>query len=141
QTYVDGQPGDTFRRINDSEGRTLTNQIKSFPGLALSTVITYDGDTERVLKTEVLQNGASRSTRVPLPEVRQGDGTYQLPVRVTPAWGIPSVETYPIGDPLARRASLVFDNGDAIQVIEWFDGTALPKISERRDRIGQPKER
>ncbi|HEY2952658.1 MAG TPA: hypothetical protein VGK40_08750, partial [Verrucomicrobiae bacterium] len=108
QTFVAGQPYDTFRVVNDSEGRTITDGIKQVAGLDLNTVITFDGDTDRALKAETFQSNDVRVTRQFLPEQKQADGRYLLPVAITPFWGLVSTQTFLIGDVTARPVATVF---------------------------------
>jgi hypothetical protein len=62
QLYLAGSPADEYRIITDDQGRTIEEGIRTWPRLELKTVLTYDGDTERTLKAEVLQNGQVRAT-------------------------------------------------------------------------------
>ena len=141
QTIVAGQPYDTFQTVNDSEGRTITDGIKQAAGLDLKTVITFDGDTDRAMKAETFQSNQVRVARQFLPEQKQPDGRYLLPVTVTPFWGLVSTQTFLIGDATARPVATAFENGDTARATEWFEATSIAKVSEVIDRSGRVKER
>jgi hypothetical protein len=141
QLYVDGQPYDAFRRVTDAEGRTVLDGLRQFPGLGLRTTITYDGGTERALRTELLQNNQIRLTREFQPDVRQPDGSYRLQVKTTPYWGLAWVESLRLGDVLARPLSKQFENDESANVTQWYDGTAIARTSELRDAHGRLKAR
>jgi hypothetical protein len=141
RTWIEGVAHDEYTTLSDAEGRTVVNEIREWPGLALRTELTYDGDSERVLQAEVRQNGQVRSTRRALREVVQPDGAYWLQVEVIPFWGLTSTNRYPLGDPLGRVATIEFENGRHATVAEWFADSAIPKVTELRDRQGRPIER
>ena len=141
QTFLGGQPHDLFRAIMDAEGRTVTNQIKNLPNLTLHTAVTSDGDSERLIRAETFQNGRLRLSRVPQAEARQPDGSWLLPVRVVPAWGLPKVETFTLGEPLGRPTLVTLESGDQLRTTVWYDGTAISQATERYSRSGLPKER
>src|SRR5262249_39834641 len=111
--------------------------IRQWPQLDLRTVITYDGESERLLKAEVRQNGEVRATHRALGELRQPDGSYRLRVEVVPFWGLAQTNTVRLGDPLGRVEAIEFENGSRVTVVEWFADTAIAKIAEERDRHGR----
>lgn len=141
RAFVEGRFYDEYRAITDSEGRTIVDAIKRQPGLDLRAVTTYDGGTERRLKTEWLHNGAARLTHEFLGEQRQPDGAFWLQVRGTPFWGLSFTNRYRLDDPLARVLSTAFENGERSRVTEWFPGTAIAKVAELSDRHGRVRER
>ncbi|MBI2947568.1 MAG: hypothetical protein HYY23_07970 [Verrucomicrobia bacterium] len=141
QSYVDGPAYDSYRRTTDDEGRTILDHTRDFANLKLRTVITYDGASDRVTKSEQFQNDQLRGTHRSEPEQRQPNGSFLLPVTVLPRWGLVSTQTFLIGDILGRPAKIEFENGDRAQITEWFDGTAIAKTSEVMDPSGRIKER
>jgi hypothetical protein len=141
QTFGEGRLADTFRVITDVEGRTIVDGIREFPGLQLRTEIRHEGDTERVIESEELQNGQRRTLRRPQPPVQPTNGGWLLPVEVRPAFGLSSTQFFGIGDALARPASTVFEDGTTARVAEWFSGMARPRVSEVLNANGRRRER
>ena len=141
RTHVEGQPYDDYRLFIDDEGRTTVDRIKQLPGVDLRTIVAFDGESERVLKAETFQNNELRVTHVVQREERQADGTYLLPVKVVPYWGLTLTNTLRLGDPSGRPLSTSAENGDRTIATEYFAGTAIPKVSELSDRDGRVKAR
>jgi len=138
--FVAGQLSDQYELATDGDGRTILDGLRQYPGLELKTAIVYEGATERTLRAEVFQNGERRALHEVLPEVRQADGVYLVPVRVVPFWGLVSTNTYRLDDPLGRLVSGAFENGDRATVLEWHPGTAMARVAEVADRHGRAKE-
>ncbi|MBI3416899.1 MAG: hypothetical protein HY043_16535, partial [Verrucomicrobia bacterium] len=141
RTFVDGLPHDTFRIITDAEGRTTTDGIKRLPGLELQTTVAFDGASDRPARAELRQNGAVRLTREYLPEVQSTNGAWLLPAKAVPYWGLTSTQFVRLDDPLARPQATHFENGEHVEVIEWYQGTSVARISKLFDRRGRAKER
>src|SRR5947209_2581166 len=74
RTWLEGAPYDEYETITDAEGRTVADAIRQWPQLELRTVISYEGESERLLKAEVLQNDEVRATHRALGELLQPDG-------------------------------------------------------------------
>ena len=140
QTFLDGGVLAHYCVIDD-EGRTVQTAIRSYPDLDLRTVITYDGDSDRILESKELANGRVRFTQRPLAAEMQPDGTWLLPVAATPAWGISYTNRFRLGDPFGRVTGTLFENGDIGRVETWFPGTAVARIAILYTRDGRPKER
>jgi hypothetical protein len=132
---------DTYRIITDAEGRTIESGIREFPGLRLSTLIRYDGESDRTLESEELQNGQRRALRTPLPLVQASNQTWLLPIQVTPAWGLSFTQTFLLGDALARVNSTFYEDGTSARAREWFPGTSLARITEVFAPNGSLRER
>jgi hypothetical protein len=141
QTYLEGKPYDLFRRGTDAEGRTTLEGLRTLPGLDLRTRQNFDGDSERVVSAIQLLNNVPRLTRQTQSAQRQPDGSWWLPVTVTPSWGLVSTQMLVIGDLRSRPVSTVLETGERIAVREWFGDLALPKVTEVIDRQGRPTER
>ncbi len=141
QRYAEGQLCDSFRRLSDVEGRVRLDEVRDWPGLSLKTEVAYEGWSERPVRAQTLQNGQVRWTRLWLEEERKNDGSSLLTVKTVPHWGLALTQTYQAGDPLKRPMTSRFENGDSLHVRQWFEGTALPKIYELRDRHDHPNER
>src|SRR5262249_28663669 len=86
RTWLEGASHDEYETITDAEGRRVVDAIRQWPQLDLRTVLTYDGQSERVLQAEVQQNGEVRATLRALGELRQSDGSYRLRMEVVPTW-------------------------------------------------------
>jgi len=110
-------------------------------GLQLFTVLSYDRDSDRVVKSEEYLNGQLRTTRTPQPEQQDSAGRTLLPVTVVPFWGLASTQTFVLGEPLGRPEMVFYENGRTVRVTDWFSGTAVPRVSETRDRHGNLIER
>lgn len=137
QTYVDGKDYDSFAVETDSDGRLVNDGIRRLPGLELRTVITYDSGSDRVLRTEEFQNSKLRVVRHVEPE--QKDSSLQ--VVVVPHWGLIATQIFLIGDPIARPVATRFENGESARTTEWFEQTAVARVTEVLDRHGRAKER
>src|SRR5439155_5861446 len=140
-TFVGGKLHASFYAFNDPAGRTVTNNFRQVGPLELYTAITYDGDSDRVIKAEEYQNGRIRTTRVVQSEQQDGMGRTILPVRIIPFWGLASTQIFLFGEPLGHPQMTIYENGTTAQVVEWFSGTDLPRRTETRDRHGNPLER
>ncbi len=141
QIFVEGSLGDEYRAITDEEGRVIQDGIRAWPPLDLKTVLTYDGDSDRVLKSEALQNGQVRATCRPLGVVRRPAGDWVLPVEVVPVWGLVHTNSYILGDPVARMVETEFENRHRSRVLEWFSNTGVARSTEGLDRQGHTIER
>ena len=138
RTWLEGAAHDEYRRVTDAAGRVVADEIREWPQLELRTVMVHDGDSERMLRSEVRQNGRIRSTRRALPEVLQADGRHELPVEVIPYWGLAGTNIYRLGDPLGRPLAVEIENGDRASVVEWFADSPISRVTELRDRNGRP---
>ena len=139
--YVDGEVADEYRTVADAEGRIVEEGLRQWPQLELRTRRTYDGESERVLRVEELQNGEIRLTRQIVGlEPRPGGGWWQK-VAVTRAWGLAFTNSFLIGDPLGRLVETEFENGDRVRVVRWVGGGAVAQITEVLDRHGHVKDR
>jgi hypothetical protein len=141
RTWLDGISYDEYGAMLDAEGRTVVDGIRHLPPLELRTILTYDGGSERVLRAEVMQNGAVRVTHRALGEIRQPDGAYWLRVELVPAWGLVCTNSYLLGDPLGRTVAVDFENGNRVETVEWFASAPIAKVSELHDRHGRLLER
>jgi hypothetical protein len=139
--YLEGSLADEYRIAIDDEGRTIEQNIRTWPGLDLETVLTYDGDSQRVLQAEALQNSQVRARYRSLGAFQRPDGAWLLRVQGTPFWGLTFTNSYLLGDPLGRVLLTEFENGDRSRVTEWFPNSDIPRISEVIDRQGHTKER
>jgi hypothetical protein len=137
RTWIEGAPHDEYDKITDTEGRAVVDGIRQWPQLDLRTVITYDGGSERVLQAEVLQNSEVRATHRTLGEVRQPDGSYHLVVEAVPSWGLAQTNTCRLGDSSGRPIAIEFENGERVNVVEWFPDTPFAKLAEISDRHGR----
>lgn len=141
RTHLDGKPHDEYRKLADAEGRLVIDRIRRVPGLELKTVVQYDGSSDRVLRSEQLQNGQWRTRYEVGPIQEQPNGAVHLRVQVVPAGGLTSTQTFVLGDPLARPIRVEYENGDRAEVTDWFPGAAEARVTLVNDRYGQPKER
>ena len=139
--WLEGAPSDEYQTVADVEGRTVLDGIRQWPQLELRTVLTYDGESERVLQAEVRQNGELREIHSTVGEVLQPDGSYRLLVKVIPAWGLARTNSYVLGDPFSRPVAIEFENGGRVNVVEWFADTSIAKVTESNDRHGRLIER
>ncbi len=139
--FVDGKPYDVFRSLTDTEGRTVVDGVRQFPGCELKTILAYSEGSERVARAEEFQNGARRFAHIPQPEQQRPDGSWLQPVTVVPTAGLTSTQMFLINDLLARPITTVCENGETTRVTEWFEATCIAKASELIDRQGQPRER
>ncbi len=135
QTYADGRPYDRFWVVGDEMGRTTEEGIRKYPEVQCLTRLTYDGDSERIARAEELQNGRVRVIRLPQrEEPKPTDSSpvirWELPVRVQPQWGLISTQVFVLGDPLGRAVREEFENGDQVQVREWYPESAIARVSE-----------
>ena len=137
RTWLEGAPHDEYEKVTDSEGRTVVDSIRQWPQLDLRTIITYDGQSERLLQAEVRQNGKVRATHRALGEIRQPDASYRLRMEVVPSWGLTQTNTSRLGDPLGRLEGIEFENGSRVDVVEWFADTSIAKVVEGSDRHGR----
>jgi hypothetical protein len=140
QRYIDGQPYDTFRRFMDVEGRVV-QELREAHGLAVKILTSYDGSSDRPLRAEVVQNGQVRYRREWQAPERGSDGTQIVPVRVTPSWGRSWTERFRAGDPSGQPVSLRFEDGETVTGTQWYPGSDLARVIERRDRNGHLYER
>jgi hypothetical protein len=92
--FLDGLVADDYRSLADAEGRVLEDGIHQWPQLELRTVRTYDGDSERLRKAEVRQNGQIRATHQVLGAFPRPGGGWWLKVAVTPFWGLAFTNSY-----------------------------------------------
>jgi hypothetical protein len=141
RTWLEGVPYDEFQTITDAEGRTVVDAIRQWPQLELRTVITYEAESERLLKAEVRQNDEIRATHRTLGEVLQPDGSFRLLVETVPFWGLVCTNSYLLADPLSRPVAIEFENGNRANAVEWFADTAIAKVAESTSRQGRPIER
>jgi hypothetical protein len=141
QTYVDGQPYDAFRRVQDLVERTRFDQVKEMAGLTLRTAISYDGWSARPLRAVLEQGKDIRLSSQWGAEDRQPDGSTAVSVSLDPHWGLRVTQSFRIGDPWHRPFAIQFENGDRLVVRQWFDGTSIPKSFDLLDRQGHAKER
>ena len=139
--WLEGAPHDEYQTVADVEGRTVLDGIRQWPQLELRTVLTYDGESERLLQAEVRQNGELRETHSTVGEVLEPDGSYRLLVKVIPAWGLARTNSYVLGDPSSRPEAIEFENGNRVKVVEWFADTSIAKVTESSDRHGRLIER
>ncbi len=139
--FVDGTVADEYRTVADAQGRIVEEGLRDWPQLELRTRRTYDGQSQRVLKVEVLQNGQIRSTHQVLGLVPRPGGGWWQKVAVTPAWGLAFTNSFLVGDPLGRLVETEFENGDRARVVGWVAGSAIAQNTEVRDRHGHVKER
>jgi hypothetical protein len=137
RTWLEGVPHDDYDKVTDSEGRTIVDGIRQWPQLDLRTVITYDGESERVLEAEVRQNGEVRATHRTLGEVRQSDGSYRLLVAVIPTWGLTQTNSFRLEDPVGRPVSIEIENGERANGVAWFADTPVTRVAETSDRHGR----
>lgn len=142
-TFFHGRewPYDEYRRQTDADGRTVVDGIRSLPGLELRTELTHDGHSDRVIRSEVFQNGQNRLALEALPEIQSADGAWLLRFRSTPSWGLVATNTYRADDPVGRPLARTYENGDSVRVLAWFPFTALARVSEVQDREGRRQER
>ncbi len=129
---------DEYRVVCDKEGRLYGDQIRQWPGLELRTVLTYDGNSDRVAEATSLQNGKVRSIRRTQGEEQLEDGNYAMRLEVIPFWGMRSIHRYRVGDPVGRPLSVEYENGDRSEGLEWFHDTAIPRVSRLTARSGRP---
>src|SRR5262249_11284280 len=127
-------------RVRDEEGRTVVEAIKELPSLGLKTILKYEGGTDRLTSSDTYQNGHVLVSRTFEQAVRKDDGSYVLTANAIPYWGPRFTETFRLGAIPARPLSKVFETGETIKVAEWFDGTAIPRVSERHNRQGRQTE-
>ncbi|MEO8428021.1 MAG: hypothetical protein ABI651_13000, partial [Verrucomicrobiota bacterium] len=139
--WLEGVPHDEYQMVADAEGRTVQDGIRQLPRLELRTALTYDGESERLLRAEVRQNGGLRESRDAIGEVLQPDGSYRLLVKVIPTWGLVRTNSYVLGDPLSRPVTTEFENRDKVNVVEWFADTSFARVTESTDRHGRLIER
>jgi hypothetical protein len=139
--FVDGTVADEYRTVADAEGRIVEEGLRRWPQLELRTTRIYDGESERVLKVEVLQNGQIRSTHHVLGVAPRPGGGWWQKVAVTPAWGLALTNSFLIGDPLGRLVESELENGDRARVVGWAAGSAIAQTTEVWDRHGHLKER
>src|SRR5260370_9651384 len=97
-----------------------TKEERQLPGLEWKRVLTHDGASERVTKTELFQNNQLRETSESQPEQKQTDGSYLLPVKITPSWGLVDTQSFLLGDPLARPLAIRYENVDSLRGTEWY---------------------
>lgn len=140
QTWISGVPHDDYRSTADAEGRVIVDGQRNYPDLRLVTRIAYDGATERIRQSELVQNDRIREVRVPDAPQPQTDGTVTLPVRVTPTWGLNATEQLVIGDPLGRVRESRSEDGRISRAISWFPGSSLSQMSEVLGRDGLVRE-
>lgn len=140
-TCVDGKLHASFYALSDSTGRTVTNGITRIAGLDLYTVSTFDGESERLLKTQEYQGGTVRTTRIVQAARHDNAGRTILPITIVPSWGLAATQTFLLGEPYGRPLSTVYEDGKSVRVVDWFEGTAIPHIAEIVDRHGKVTER
>jgi hypothetical protein len=141
RVFLDGLLADEYRTLADVEGRVIEDGIHQWPQLELKTLRTYDGDSERLLKAEVRQNGQLRATHQVLGAFPQPGGGWWLKVAVTPFWGLAFTNSYLLGEPLGRLAETEFENSDRARVAAWLAGSAVAQRTELVDRHGRAQER
>jgi hypothetical protein len=139
--YLAGSLVDEYRTATDDQGRTIEQDIRTRPGLQLKTVLTYDGDSERVLRADVLQNGQVRTRYRSLGTFPRAGGGWWLKIAGAPFWGLTFTNSYVLGDPLGRIVETEFENGERSRGTEWYPNSAVARISETVDRHGHIKER
>jgi hypothetical protein len=137
RTWVAGTLHDTFRTVQDEEGRLVTDQIRFGPDLRLRTDIEYEGDSTRRRRVTQIHNDAVRATHSYLRESPAADGSWWLVERVSPRVGRPWFSTWQLDDPLGRRLTLRDADGKVTRVTQWYPGTAIPWRTETRDQQGR----
>jgi hypothetical protein len=141
RTWLDGAPYVEYRTRSDAEGRLMEDDIRSDARIELRTVLTYDGGTDRIVEAVRLQNDQIRTIHRTVSEITLPDGRRGLQIEVRPHWGLTSTHTHVLGDPFGRPITIELENGDRVVGLEWFDGTAIARVSELHDRHGRPRER
>jgi len=137
QTYLGNKAYDSFRRVTDSAGRTLSDGVRKVAGLDLKTLLAYDGGSDRVTTSELFQNNQVRERRQAVFEERQSDGTHHLKVRITLSWGLVSTQTFLIGDVRGRPLGTLYENGVSSASLEWIEQTAIARVVIERNRQGR----
>ncbi|MGO9203690.1 MAG: hypothetical protein ACLQM8_24485 [Limisphaerales bacterium] len=139
--FVDGTVADEYGIVVDAQGRIVEEGLRRWPQLELRTRRIYDGQSERVLKVEALQNGEIRSTHQVLGVAPRPGGGWWQEVAGTPVWGLAFTNRFLVGDPFGRLVETGFENGDRARVVGWVAGSAVAQTTEVRDRHGHVKER
>jgi hypothetical protein len=111
-----------YRTISDPEGRVLVDDIREVAGITLLTTNAYDGESGRVLRSEQVQNGQRRNVRIPHKPLVSTDGTWRLPVAVTPAWGLSSTQIFVLGDPFGKPVAITFEDGGSVRLSDRRPG-------------------
>jgi hypothetical protein len=114
-----------YRTICDPEGRALVEGIREGAGITILTTNTYDGESGRVARSEQLQDGQRRTVRVPQKPVASTNGTWLLPVQVTPVWGLVSTQLFVLGDPFGEPVATVFEDGSSVRRVEGMGWETL----------------
>jgi hypothetical protein len=141
QVYTDGLVSDEYQITADEEGRAIEDQVRVRPSLSLKTTLTYDGDTDRVTNSKVLQNDRVRTAYDTLGVIQRPSGEWLLRVKAVPAWGLVFTNSYVLGDPRGVAFQTEFENGDRSRITDWGPNSSTAQVSEVLDRQGHVKER
>ena len=137
KTFIEGRPHDLFRRLNDSAGRTVLDRRREAPGCESKAVFVYENGSERWTSNSFLQNGQLRESRQVVEELPGPGDVAQLKVRIIPAWGLASTQTFLAGDVRGRPLETVYENGVHAVVSEWFQDSAVPRTVLEKNRFGR----